>query len=101
MPFVKNDTRINRKGRPKEASNSRLREAIRGKVDVDQLWNEIESLEQKDRVNAKLKLLEYAIPRLSTVHTSELSIEEQISNLTKGELSDLIDTILEQYGEED
>jgi tRNA(Ser,Leu) C12 N-acetylase TAN1 len=99
MPFAKGDQRINRKGRPREASNSKLREAIRGKMDIQQLWEEIESLDMRDRIQAKLKLLEYAVPRLSTVATVGESIEDQISELTKGEIADLIDFIITKYGE--
>ena len=79
---------------------SELRKAILKGVDIQELFQDLESLSPRDRVNATLKLMEFVLPKLSSVQTNELSLSEQIESLTKVETADLIDVIIQKHYEQ-
>lgn len=100
MAFTKGDPRINRQGRPPSTNHLELRKAILKGVDIQELFQDLESLSPRDRVNATLKLMEFVLPKLSSVQTNELSLSEQIESLTKVETADLIDVIIQKHYEQ-
>jgi len=69
-------------------------------VDIQELFQDLESLSPRDRVNATLKLMEFVLPKLSSVSTQESNLKDMVQDLTKIECADLIDQIIEQYGED-
>ncbi len=56
--------------RGKDSNAELIRKAITGKLDIDTLLNEISQLELEDRVNAKIKLLNFILPKLQSVDVS-------------------------------
>ena len=100
MAFVKGDPRINRQGRPPSTTHLELRKAILKGVDIQELFQDLETLSPRDRVNATLKLMEFVLPKLSSVSTQEGNLKDMVQDLTKTECADLIDQIIDLYGEE-
>ena len=43
--------------------------------------------------------MEFILPKLSSVQTQEKTIKELVSEMTRDESAELIDTIIEHYGE--
>lgn len=95
--FKKGDPNINRRGRIASPIHSELRKAISERIDLQSLFTDIEELNPRDRVNATLKVLEFVLPKLSSVQTNELSLTEQIEALSKVETADLIDVIIQKH----
>ena len=59
-----------------------LRSAITGKINIDELFYEISEMELNDRVNAKIKLLSFVLPKLQSIDltaTGEMTITQFIS----------------------
>ena len=68
MSFADHPEHINRKGRPKGSSKtSQLREAIRERIDIDQLFRYIEELPPPASIKYRIELLHYVLPRLKAV----------------------------------
>jgi hypothetical protein len=99
MGFSKGDPRINREGRKPNTNHAKLRKAISEGLDLDTLWADLDELSPRDRVNATLKLMEFILPKLSSVQTQEKNLKELVSEMTRDESAELIDTIIEHYGE--
>lgn len=95
--FKKNDPNINRKGRLPSPIHSELRKAISERINLESLFSDIEELNPRDRVNATLKVLEFILPKQSSISTNELSLTEQIEALSKVETADLIDVIIQKH----
>lgn len=73
-----------------------LRSAITGKINIDELFYEIGEMELNERVNAKIKLLGYVLPRLAAIDltaTGELTISQFIS-LTSSEQDNYLETLV-------
>jgi len=71
----------NPKGRPKGSTNKdvkELREQIKHLLDdnFEQITEDLQMLEPKDRVNAYLKLLEFTLPRLKSIEGSALQPQQ-------------------------
>jgi hypothetical protein len=106
MPFVKNDLRINRNGRPKGIQNktsSELKEMLQSifEFNVQVINDNLNHLTLTDRINFNKILLPYLLPRLNNVSISsqELLSEEEkelqtiknsIENLSYDELKSLV-----------
>ena len=81
MPFVKNDTRINRGGRPVGSKNNATTE-IRKKYqelienNFEQLEEDLKSLKASERVKAIIDLSKFVLPTLKAT-------EMNLSNETK------------------
>ena len=100
MAFTKGDPRINREGRKPNSLHSRLRKSISEGIDLETLWTDLEEMTPRDRVNATLKLMEFVLPKLSSVSTQEGSLKDMVQDLTKTECADLIYQIIDLYGED-
>ena len=75
MPFVKNDDRINRAGRPpgtKNRVNQEIRQRINNFLDenFDSIQNDLLELEPRERVKFYIDLLQYGLPKLKQVELS-------------------------------
>lgn len=100
MAFTKGDPRINRQGRPPSTNHLELRKTILKGIDIQELFQDLETLSPRDRVNATLKLMEFVLPKLSSVQTQESNLKDMVQDLTKTECADLIDQIIDLYGED-
>jgi vacuolar-type H+-ATPase subunit E/Vma4 len=88
MPFEKGKSG-NPNGRPSgtpNAVNRDLREVVQNLLEsqYEQILTDLEALEPKDRVNAWIRLLDFAVPKLQrTENVIDLSklTDEQIDNL--------------------
>ncbi len=74
--FQKDDTRINKSGRPKGSPNRltrELREALKHVIagEIEALPERLEQLENKERVDAVIKLMQYTLPKLDTLHPKD------------------------------
>lgn len=59
-----------------EASVVTIRKVIEGNLDIDELFQEISQLDLQDRVNAKLRLLAFVLPKLANVDSRLTLIED-------------------------
>lgn len=82
-----------RAGVPNKA-NAALRERVHALIDdnYQQVVRDIKSLKPRERVDAWLKLLEYALPKLQR---SEMSID--ITNLSDEEVDRLLNRVIEKW----
>ncbi|MDA8565839.1 hypothetical protein N9K99_06605 [Schleiferiaceae bacterium] len=97
MSFAHRPEHINRKGRPKGSSKtSQLREAIRERIDIDQLFRDIEELPTTSSIKYRIELLHYILPRLKAVETSANNLNDHLEALTKQETINLIERLVEQ-----
>lgn len=101
MAFTKGDPRINRGGRKPNSLHSRLRKSISEGIDLETLWSDLEEMTPRDRVNATLKLMEFVLPKLSSVQTQEKTIKELVNEMSREESAELIDELIERYGRQD
>ncbi len=64
--------------RGKDSNAELIRKAITGKFDIAEMMDEISQMELEDRVAAKIKLLNFILPKLQSVDVSiqDLSIVE-------------------------
>jgi hypothetical protein len=90
MPFQKKDKRINRNGRPKGIENklnSELREKINDFLNDnwENIQNDFDSLETKEKLMFFEKLLQYSLPRLKNVEMSQPNKIQQIKGITFNE----------------
>lgn len=86
----------NPKGRPKGSKHRatfELRERVKQLLDdqFDQVVDDLTNLDPKERVNAWLRLLEYALPKLQRTETTI-----DFSSLTDQQVDALIDQITKQ-----
>ena len=97
MSFAHHPENINRKGRPKGSSKSSLlRDAIQERIDIGQLFRDIEELPITSSIKYRIELLNYILPRLKAVETSANNLNDHIEALTKQETINLIDKLIEQ-----
>ena len=97
MSFAQHPEHINRKGRPKGSSKtSQLRDAIHERIDIDQLFGDINDLPLAAAIKYKVELIQYVLPRLKAVETSANNINDHLEALTKQETISLIDRLVEQ-----
>lgn len=69
MPFTKNDTRINRQGRPAGSKNkNELRDILTEIIgnELENINETLESLDPKERLDFIAKILPYALPKLTS-----------------------------------
>lgn len=72
MPFKKNDSRINRAGRPPGTPN-RINEEIRSRINdflennFDNIENDLLQLEPRERIKFYIDLLSFGLPKLKSV----------------------------------
>ena len=80
MSFAKNPQNINRGGRPKgKTPSTQIRKAIQERIDVGQLFDEIEELPKSSAVRFKVELLQFVLPRLKSIETPNKTLQEYIS----------------------
>ena len=97
MSFAHHPEHINRKGRPKGSSKtSQLREAIRERIDIDQLFRDIEELPTTSSIKYRIELLHYILPRLKAVETLANNLNDHLEALTTQETINLIERLVEQ-----
>jgi SUMO ligase MMS21 Smc5/6 complex component len=97
MSFAHHPEHINRKGRPKGSSKSNLlRSAIQERIDIDQLFDDINDLPLAAAIKYKIELVQYVLPRLKAVETSANNLSDHLEALTKQETINLIDKLIEQ-----
>lgn len=73
-----------------------LRSGITGKIDINELFFEIGEMELNDRVNAKIKLLGYVLPRLAAIDltaSGEMTVTQFIS-LNSSEQDQFLETLV-------
>ena len=89
MPFEKNDTRINRAGRPVGSLNRttemmRLNMARAANNTLNTLSDDLEKIRKKDpekAIELSLKLMEYIMPKLSRTEV-KAEIEQRIQQIS-------------------
>ena len=96
MPFTKNDTKINRAGRPKGSTSysAKLRQQITDycEENLEYFLNEIKSMKTGHaKAQAFLSLLNYALPKL-TESNSVIDIE----NLTETDVDKLFNRLVNE-----
>ncbi len=64
--------------RGKDSNAELIRKTITGKLNIDELMNDISELNTQDRVNAKIKLLNFILPKLQSADISvqDISVVE-------------------------
>jgi hypothetical protein len=80
MTFIKDDKNINRNGRPIGSGNKSkmlLRERISDFLDqnFENIVDDINKLESKDRIKFYMDLLNFGLPRLSSIELPEKSTD--------------------------
>jgi len=97
MSFAHHPEHINRKGRPKGCSKtSQLRDAIHGRIDIGQLFDDINDLPLAAAIKNKIELIQYVLPRLKAIETSANNLNDHLESLTKQETINLISRLIEQ-----
>ena len=97
MSFAHHPENINRKGRPKGSSKtSQLRDAIHERIDIDQLFRDIEELPTTSSIKYRIELLHYILPRLKPVEASITSLNDYLDKMTKQDMINLIDSLIER-----
>lgn len=71
--FTKNDSRINKAGRPKGSKNklvNELRQALKDVLfdEIEALPKYLDKLDDKERVDAVIKLSQFVLPKLNSVY---------------------------------
>ena len=66
--------------RGKDTNAELIRKGLTGKLDINALFDEIETLEINDRVTAKIKLLAFVLPKLQSIDLTvhDLSVKEYL-----------------------
>ena len=94
MPFKKGKPKTGgrRKGTPNAVSLT-LREQVQNLLEgrLEQISIDLEALEAKDRVNAWIKLLDFAVPKLQRTETII-----DLANLTPEDIDRLFDRAINQ-----
>ena len=97
MSFAKNPQNINRGGRPKgKTPSTQIRKAIQERIDVGQLFEEIEELPKSSAVRFKVELLQFVLPRLKSIETPNKTLQEYINEMENHQIVDLLDSLLER-----
>jgi hypothetical protein len=97
MSFAQYPEHINRKGRPKGSSKSSLlRDAIHERIDIGQLFDDINDLPLAAAIKYKIELIQYVLPRLKAIETSANNLNDHLESLTKQETINLISGLIEQ-----
>lgn len=100
MSFANNPSNINRQGRPKGSTKSALvRKAIQDRIDIEELFQEIETLPTGTAVKYKIELLQFVLPRLRSVETPTKTLNEHIEELEDHQIVHLLDSLLERLEE--
>ncbi len=75
MPFIKDDKRINRNGRPKQKTktNAELKELLSQMINryLDELNNQNDKLTLRDKITFSRYVLPYILPKLNSVQITE------------------------------
>jgi hypothetical protein len=88
MPFQRGNQYGKNTKRTKNKNTANTKDAIANYFEsgnMETLFREIDELEGKDKVSAKLKLLEYYLPKLKAVDLST-TIEDKREELTNEEI---------------
>ena len=100
MSFANNPNNINRQGRPKGSTKSALvRKAIQDRIDIEELFNEIETLPTGVAVKHKIQLLQFVLPRLRSVETPTKTLKEYIEEMDSHQIVNLLDSLLDRLEE--
>ena len=100
MSFAKNPQNINKTGRPKGSTKSALvRKAIQDRIDIEELFQEIEMLPTGVAVKHKIELLQFVLPRLKSVETPTKTLKEYIEEMDSHQIVNLLDSLLERLEE--
>jgi len=100
MSFATNPDNINRQGRPKGSTKSALlRKAIQDRIDIEELFQEIEMLPTGVAVKHKIELLQFVLPRLKSVETPTKTLKEYIEEMDSHQIVNLLDSLLERLEE--
>lgn len=82
MPFKPNDSRINRKGRPKESTlnTKELKGLFKDLIEenTEYLLTNIDQLTLRDRINLLKIITPYVLPRLSLIKEEMENIEQPL-----------------------
>jgi len=100
MSFANNPNNINRKGRPSGSTKSAMvRKAIQDQINIEELFEEIESLPTGMAVKHKIELLQFVLPRLKSVETPTKTLKEYIEEMDNSQIVNLLDSLLERLEE--
>ena len=100
MSFANNPNNINRQGRPKGTTKSAMvRKAIQDQINIEVLFEEIESLPTGMAVKHKIELLQFVLPRLKSVETPTKTFKEYIEEMDNSQIVNLLDSLLERLEE--
>jgi hypothetical protein len=81
MPYKKNDTRINRTGRPKGSpnkTNSEVKAIVKQLVNdnLPQVQADLDSLEPKDRLDIMVKLMGFVLPKATQTDVNFTNLQQ-------------------------
>ncbi|MEO5979687.1 MAG: hypothetical protein ABIS36_25905 [Chryseolinea sp.] len=88
MSVFKKGKKANASGRPKGSGNKVLRafrELITEKISLDDIIKDLEKCSARDRVQFKIRLLEFAQPRMRSIEISDMPLLSELLAMTPEE----------------
>ena len=72
---------------------------IQDQINIEELFEEIESLPTGMAVKHKIELLQFVLPRLKSIETPTKTLKEYIEEMDNSQIVNLLDSLLERLEE--